>query len=154
MSWWDTGKGDDVIGDQPADIVRHSLKELADSRTQKSLEKPALIDLLQAIGVVVKGAGRAELEDTSAEVKEIVAALKSGQTLSAGRISDAGDSQTDVVRAMTRQLREIGSVYQERWERKPRLSEWLETLSFVLRVKPEDFVHDGLDHAPSTIRAN
>lgn len=151
MSWWDTGNKDDVIGDQPADLVRHALKEIAKTRAQQSQDKPKVTDLLQAIGTVALSSGKL-LEKTPSDLKEIVAELESGQTISSGPLRGAGETN-DIVRSLTENLGQIAAVYRERWERNPRFSEWLDVLSFVLRVRPEEYLHDGTEHTPSQLTA-
>jgi len=152
MSWWDTGNNDDVIGDEPADLVRHALKEIADTRAQQTQDKPRLADFVQAVGLVALDSGDKLLEQRPSDLKEIVAELKSGQTISSGQLHAAVQTN-DIVRVLTENLREIAAVYRERWERKPRFSEWLETLSFVLRYRTEDFLHDGVEHPLSQLTA-
>ncbi|HZI62389.1 MAG TPA: hypothetical protein VFD62_16860 [Pyrinomonadaceae bacterium] len=152
MSWWDTGNKDDVIGDQPADLVRHALKEIAETRAQQAKDKPRLADVVQAIGTVALSSGGELLDQVPSDLREIVAELESGQTISSGHLR--GTSETnDIVRVLTDNLGQIVAVYHERWERNPRFSEWLDTLSFVLRSRPERFLHDGLEHPPSQLTA-
>lgn len=151
MSWWDTGNGDDVIGDQSADLVRHALQQIAEARAKGSQEKPTLAELLRAIGIVAISAGGQMLEDKPANPRKIVAELKSGETISSGPFrEDAGTS--DLVPILAGNLRAIAEVYQERWERKPRLSELLYAFEFVLRYRPEDFLRDGLEHPPTKLK--
>ena len=152
MSWWDTGNTDDVIGDQPADLIRHALKEIVETRAQQSEDKPRLADLLQAVGTVALGLGGKLLEKTPSDLREIVAELKSGETISSGLLHGA-DETNDIVRVLTENLGQIAAVYRDRWERNPRFSEWLDTLSFVLRYRPEEFLHDGVQHPVSQLTA-
>lgn len=152
MSWWDTGNNDDVIGDQPADLVRHGLQKIVETRAGQSPEKPRLADLLAVVGLVASGAAGQLLEDASLNVREIVAELKSGQTISSGLIRDRPEVN-DLFPILKENLRAIAEVYQERWERNPRLTEWLETLSFVLRYRPQDFLQDGAEHPPTQLKA-
>ncbi len=152
MSWWDTGNGDDVIGDQPADLARHGLKRIVEAKAQQSQEKPRLADLLRAIGAVATTAGEQLLDKTPANLREIVAELKSGQTISSGLLEERREAG-DLESTLKENLRTIAGVYQERWERNPRLTEWLDVLSFVLRTRPEDFLHDGAEHPPAQLKA-
>ena len=152
MSWWDTGNKDDVIGDQPADLVRHALQEIVQTRSQQGADKPSLAGLLRAIGAVALSASGTLLEEVPANLREIVAELKSGQTVSSGLLRGSAE-QEDIVWILTKNLREIEAVYRERWERNPRLTEWLDTLSFVLRYRPEEFLQDGVKNPPSQLSA-
>src|SRR5215510_6449241 len=131
MSWWDTGEDDDVIGDEPADLIRHSLQEIAAGR------KPKLEELLGAIGVVTNGiVGKEMLENVPANLRGITAKLKSDETVSV-RLYTGDEVNKDLLAVLTDNLRAIQRVYQERWERNPRLSEWLSAFAFVLRYRPE-----------------
>jgi hypothetical protein len=148
MSWWDTDEGDDVIGDEPADLIRHSLQQIAVGKKSK------LEDLLRAIGIVAKSdAGKKMLENLPANLRDITATLKSGETLSAQPAEEDATAK-DLVTALTDNLRAIQKVYQERWERNPRLSEWLSVFAFVLRYRPEDFLEDGTVHPPANLKAD
>jgi len=149
MSWWDTGEGDDVIGDQPADQVREALQQIVDARAKRSQDKPVLADLLRAIAIATSSAGTV-LADPPADVQQIVAQLKSGQTVSSGSSPDGRETR-DLVEPLAVCLRALGTIYQDRWERKPRLSEWLRSLEFVLKYRPEDFLRDGAAHPPQRI---
>ncbi len=148
MSWWDTDDGDDVIGDEPADLIRHSLQQIAER------QKPKLEDLLRAIGTVAKSDARKKmLENIPANLRGITATLKSGETISAQTSADDATTR-DIVATLTENLRAIRKIYQERWERNPRLSEWLSLFAFVLRYRPEDFLEDGTVRAPANLTAD
>jgi hypothetical protein len=149
MSWWDTGEGDDVIGDQAADQVREALQQIVDARAKRSQDKPVLADLLWAIAIATGSAGTV-LADPPAGVLPLVAQLKSGQTVSSGSPPDERETR-DLVGPLAACLRALGTIYQDRWDRKPRLSEWLRALEFVLKYRPEDFLRDGADHRPLRI---
>ena len=151
MSWWDTGNKDDVIGDEGADRARHAFGEIAETRAQQGQEKPRLADVLRAIGTVAIGARGTLLEAVPPTLREIVAELKTGQTVSSGVLRGPAE-ENDLVRILNKSLSEIAAVYSERWERNPRLTEWLETLAFVLRSRSEKFLEDGAEHPPEELR--
>ena len=137
MSWWDTGENDDVIGDQPADLMRHSLQDIAARR------KPKLEELLRAIAAVASSeAGKKMLEKVSGDTVHVTAKLKSEETISV-RAPSADQVDGNLVAALTDNLRGLQKQYQEYIERNPRLSEWLSVFAFVLRYKPEEFLEDG-----------
>lgn len=145
MSWWDTGNGDDVIGDQPADVVRQTLAELSGDAADS---KPTLKDLLSALAAVTGGSAAAELvEDPGPH--EIAATTKSGEIVPGSR---AGAPRR-LIEPLSEGVRHIRDQYQERWERKPRVSELLDAFAFVLRFQPEDYVSDGREHPPASIKA-
>jgi hypothetical protein len=150
MSWWDTDNDDDVIGDQPADLNRQSLQQMVTTRAHRGEGKPTLAELLRAIGNAAATAGKELLDNVPTELSEITAVLKSGETISSGPLEE-DPKISDLVSILTENLHAIHDVYQERWERKPRLSEWLYAFAFVLLYQPEDFLSDGVDHPPSRI---
>ena len=149
MSWWNTGNSDDVIGDQPADQVRHGLQRIVEARAQHSKDKPELEELLQAIAFVAE-TEKGGFSDPLSERKEIVATLKSGGTVSS-RIKTPEPS--DLVAPLSDSLRLIRELYQDRWERNPKLSEWLRAIEFVLGYRPEDFLSDGIARPTLKIEA-
>ncbi len=149
MSWWDTDNGDDVIGDQAADLIRHSLQQAATEKVKRAHEKPSLSDILRAVGGVAATDNKRHLNDVPADLIEIIAVLDSGGTISSGPLGDS--TPDDLVSVFRENLAAIHNVYQERWERKPRMTEWLSALEFVLRYRPEEFLSDGVEHSPSRL---
>jgi hypothetical protein len=151
MSWWNTGNKDDVTGDKPADIARSALQRILRERKSRSKEKPALADLLRAIGVVATGMAEKNLDGQTAGPPQLFAALKSGERVASGPLRVDARSE-DLIEPLTEGLRAMAEAYQERWERRPRLSEWLNAFEFVLRYRPEEFLEDGLKHQPAKIK--
>ncbi|MCA1577391.1 MAG: hypothetical protein LC794_08520 [Acidobacteria bacterium] len=148
MSWWDSGENDDVIGDQPADLVRHSLQDIASRR------KPKLEELLRAIAAVAKSeAGQKMLENVPADTVHVTAKLKSDETFSVRAPSD-DPADDNLVAALTDNLSSLQKQYQEYIERNPRLSEWLSVFAFVLRYKPEEFLEDGAARPVADLKAS
>ena len=143
MSWWDTGESDDLIGDQPADAVRHSLQRIAATR------KPTLEELLQAVATVASVAGKKLLDNVPAGKPTISVKLKSGETLSVSASGDKTDHELETV--LRENLVEVQKLYQEQVERNPRLTEWLSVFAFVMRYKPKEFVSDGAARSPADI---
>lgn len=152
MSWWDTGEGTDVIGDQPADVLGHVLRRIAEERAQQSRQKPTLSELLRALGTVASEARGKQLEDVPESLREIVAHLGSGVTVSSGPLGDDRDNR-DLAAEIRAGLDAVADIYRSRWERNPRLSEWLECFTFVLGYRPEQYLQDGSSRAPVKIVA-
>ncbi len=150
MSWWDTGEGDDVIGDQPADLARHALERIAEERSRERRPKPTLSELLWALGLAASRAEYPEIERTDSEPKKIVARLKSGETLSSGPLDEAADKR-DLLAEIVSCLHAVSEIYHSRWKRGPRLSEWLSCFAFVLRARPADYLEDGAQRHPVAI---
>jgi hypothetical protein len=152
MSWWDTGKDDDVIGDQPADFFRHALEQIIGSRAASGREKPALADLLKVFGIALNQWAGAEASRNGGALTGIIATLGSGGTVASGDLDDALDSK-DLFDPLTKALTDTDAVYRDRWKRAPRTSELLQALEFVLGFGSEDFLRDGGPDLNPTLRA-
>ena len=129
MSWWDIGE--DVIGDTPADIMTRTLVEISRAREQRSRAKPTLQEMLDGFAAALR-----EMDDGRRYTfRELVALQRSGPAVAA-----SGDGANDqLISALRQASDEIETEYQQRFERKPRLSEFLHTLSFVIGHEPERF---------------
>jgi len=135
MSWWEIGE--DVIGDTPADFLRRTLGEIARSREERSGTKPRLQEILDAFAAALLGMndGRRYTFD------RLVAMNRSGPSVVA-----SGDGADDQLVSVLRQaFDEIENEYLQRFERKPRLSEFLYTLLFVIGHEPERFFSHAQD---------
>jgi Arc/MetJ-type ribon-helix-helix transcriptional regulator len=149
VSWWETDNNDDVIGDQPSDLVRNALREISRMRGHRSGSNPTLNELLVAIGTVAEQNPRF-CESKSTVPIRLNAKLKTGEMIRSDQVNGTSVA-ADLVQSLTTALRELSKIYQERWGRKPRLSEWASAFAFVLRYKPEEFVADGAEHPLSDI---
>jgi hypothetical protein len=140
MSWWDTGYADDVIGDEPADLVRAALREYAALADQSARRRPTVGVLLAAMAMAL-GSRPAELlsSPTDRTVDALVATTDSGVL----RPAERGTVDPALVERLRAAYREIAAVYEDRWERKPRLSELLESAAFVLGHAPERFLAEA-----------
>jgi hypothetical protein len=125
MSWWDTGEGDDVIGDRPADILTSALAAIADSGD----ERPSLAALLAGLGAAL----------SEPEHPVIITA-----DTEAGPVQGVGEeAQAEGARLLPRlreALEEVKAAYQDRWERDPRPSEVAHAAAFVLGPSPERYL--------------
>jgi hypothetical protein len=139
MSWWDTGKGDDVIGDAPADLMIGILKEIGEERRRQSKAKASLQELADGFAKA--------LQDAPVDHREAQSPLR--MVIKRSRLEDlVGNPQKadeQVTAAVRSGLQKIGSKYQERWNRNPRASELAETLSFALASQPERFLEVPAD---------
>lgn len=152
MSWWDTGEENDVIGDEPADAIRHALLRIVEEKTRQRRPKPKLSELLRAIGAVALRASKEELSMAGSAPKTIVAELKSGGVESSGAFTDAAEDR-ELEASLAENLTAIAAIYRSRWGKPPKLSEWLESFAFVLRYRPEEYLEDGGQSAPLRILA-
>ena len=149
---------DDVIGDRPADLAGAALKQIAGDRDRESLPRPKLEVLLRAIGSALKEEASSYVSDPPAALRELLAddrAERRQQSRAAELQAEdkVDDGVRDILPPIRVALGAIAREYEERWKRKPRLSELLETFSFVLGYRPEDFLEDGAQHSVREIRA-
>lgn len=138
MGWWGTGNRDDMIGDGPADRLTEALNRLAASQAHEQA-KPTLEELLDGFAAAV----RALPEFLFGEVgytpfKRLSARLEPGSVeISGGEYARAAGVQ----RALAEVFTDIVFEYEDsEMERKPRLTELLSTLSFVLGAEAERWV--------------
>jgi hypothetical protein len=141
MSWWDIGK-DDVLGDRPADIIGNTLKAIARTCEEQGGQRPTLQQLLDNITSVL----RTNLEEFSSDGTEVSVhrlVVKLDSRLDVKSTGGAKTKDDQLVLKFCDAFQAIAKEYEERWARKPRLRELLETITFVLAARPEAFVSDG-----------
>ena len=138
MSWWGIGE-DDVIGDGPANALTEALVAIGTARQEQGQSEPAFQEMLDGFAEALQHDGSTALEDGPAHtVQRLVARLGSGMQVVSGETARQSDGRMvaifrDGIAAIQRQ-------YEERWERKPRLREMLETLGFILGARPDRFL--------------
>ncbi|MCC2668854.1 MAG: hypothetical protein K0Q72_1325 [Armatimonadetes bacterium] len=138
MSWWDTGQGEDMMGDGPADILSQGLGDLAAWREQTAGERPTLPGLLAGLGAALSEQGCPVI---------VTAETASGHVGGADDTARAeGATYLPRLRVV---LAELAGAYQERWERGPRPSEVVYAAGFVLGPFPGRYLRerdaDGLE---------
>ena len=138
MSWWETGNGDDVIGDEPADALQDALRGIAAASEGQSRTKPTLAQLLAAIAAVLHTKARDVLAEASLVQSALVARLADGSVVRSE--SDDNGQLATMVASLTAAAEAIARIYNDRFARRPRLSELLAVISFVLRGQPERYL--------------
>ena len=138
MSWWDTGEGEDMMGDGPADILSQALGDLSDWREQTVGERPTLPGLLAGLGAALSERGCPVI---------VTAETRAGRVGGEGDTARAeGDTYLPRLRLV---LAELAGAYQERWARDPRPSEVVYAAGFILGPAPERYLRtrdaDGLE---------
>jgi hypothetical protein len=141
MSWWDIENGN-VMGDGPADLLSSTLSSIAEARENAGRRAPTLQEILDGFASALKIVQDKSLDKAQpTSFQNLVARLESAPAVTSGGEAGAADSQ--VVSAFQQAFAQIEEQYQERWERKPRLAELLEALSFILGYRPDRFLSDA-----------
>lgn len=147
MGWWAIGNGDDIIGDGPADIMTEAFIDIV-SRYGKG-RSPVLT--LQEMLDVLMAALRLNPEsivadaDNVAQMRVIAYVEKES-----GRISNSASPIPDenLLRLVYNAFEKIAIEYQESGlKRKPRISELMATIDFVLGYRDESY-KSIVDDAP------
>ena len=140
MGWWETGKGDDITGDGPADTITQVLTETTQRREGQQRSRPSVEELLSAFVEALRREPTEILEDGSAPPPRFITAVvePAGGSV-VGGITASQDAA--LVETLREALEEIAVEYEDSdLERKPRLSELLAALSFVLSYEPERYL--------------
>ena len=143
MGWWKTGQNDDVIGDRPADIMSSTFEVIARAWGEAMGRRPTLREVLNALAVLLRQKPEAYLADTPrTSIRRFVARMGNESTEVGGSEDEHADQK--LVAALADAFEAIAVEYEDSvMERKPRLSELLATLVFVLSYRPEDYLSDA-----------
>lgn len=138
MSWWEIDNGN-VMGDGPADVVSSTLGAIAEARENMGRPAPTLQEILDGFATALRMVQNKSLDQAQqTSFQNVVARLQSApDVLSSG---EAATADAQIVEAFRQAFANIEEQYQERWERKPRLAELLEALSFILGYRPDRFL--------------
>jgi hypothetical protein len=131
MSWWDTGEGDNVIGDAPADLMGDALSEISYAREKRSQPNPNIQQLIDGFAHALKTYGSGD--------KGLTLKRSGGDDITAR----AEDSDEEIAKAFQTGFQQIARKYKERWDRDPRVQELAELLTFVLGYQPERYMSDA-----------
>jgi hypothetical protein len=138
MGWWPSGNGEDIMGDEVADAVLGTLQ----FHEKMTGTKPTLQELLDATAFLVSRDGDDFLSEyTPDEGLRLEAILKAPTPALQSRPEPPVD---DLMFGLPALFREIAGLYMNTGHRrKPRMSELLAGLAFVLRSRPERILRDG-----------
>jgi hypothetical protein len=139
MSWWDTGEGDDLIGDIPADIIGGMFKSITKASEEQGNQKPTLQEVLNSIKSALSQNPEEILADGKGiSVQKVVAELENKpDEVSSGEPINTLD---ELVVAFRKAFEAVTQEYKDALERKPRLSELLACIVLVLGSSPEDYL--------------
>jgi hypothetical protein len=153
MGWWGTGNNDDTIGDGPADKLGGALEDLADHYERIYHHKPAFQQVLNAVlSTLCQQPENYVCDSQEYEFSQITVELDSESMVVSNQDVKAEEAAIAIFHDA---FEEIAVEYQDsEMERKPRLSELLATLEFVLGYQPEEYLSDaeGLSIASIEIR--
>ena len=124
MAWWQTGEGNDVIGDMPADVI----DEAASRQLERAGGTLTFAELLRAWEDALNAEPRALLSDAAAAAYTI-RATASGAALEPA----ANPSAVELRKLALDALRDVAMTYSDAKNRLPRASELARALAFSLR---------------------
>src|SRR5262245_5923692 len=114
MSWWETGYGNDVIGDEPADILQAAFFRASDEYRSRQHALPPLEEFLRAMAKSMNVFGANVLADVEPTVQvELVLRLESGSTISSGAYPAEPDA--NLLQAMREAFEMVARAYQNRF---------------------------------------
>jgi hypothetical protein len=135
VGWWKTGTGDDIAGDGPADAIQTALAIIAELAVEKDWSKPTLEQLLAAI-VGALNREKATWVQGGSSVLALEARLGTG----AVRVTDKDTVDGDLAKTIGRAFWAVAQEYDDVLDRKPRLSELLYTVRFILAPEPDYYL--------------
>jgi len=137
MGWWATGNNDDIIGDGPADIMTDALIDVV-SRYGRS---PVLTlqELLDVLVAALRHNPESIVSDADNVTKiQVIAEVEKESGRLSSSASPAPDE--DLLRLFYDAFEKIADEYQESgFNRKPRISELMATVDFVLGYRAESY---------------
>ena len=137
MGWWATGNNDDIIGDGPADIMTDALIDVV-SRYGRS---PVLTlqELLDVLVAALRHNPESIVSDADNVTKiQVIAEVEKEPGRLSSSASPAPDE--DLLRLFYNAFEKIADEYQESgFNRKPRISELMATVNFVLGYRAESY---------------
>jgi len=138
MGWWATKRPGEIMGDDVADEIGAAFQFFRDVPDSK----PTFQQLIDATAGVVHDDGDAFLSDASAvRGKRIAAVFESPAPTLVSRPNTSADG---LQHFLGRLFRKIAGYYLDtEYRRKPRLTEVLDGLAFVLRPRPQEVIRDA-----------
>jgi hypothetical protein len=138
MGWWATGHGDDVMGDDPADILIGMFKYYMEI----SGKKPSLQEVLDALAHILRSDGSEILADSeSMKGRHLAVRFSSSEPALVSRPQALVD---ELLLNFAVSLREVAESYEQSGlSRKPRVSEVLEAFTAILHAEPERFLREA-----------
>lgn len=139
MGWWATGNNDDIIGDGPADIMTDALIDIVARYGKGRSPVLTLQELLDVLVAALRHNPESIVADADnvTQIRVIAEVEKESGRLSSSA-SPAPDK--DLPRLFYNAFEKIADEYQESgFNRKPRISELMATVDFVLGYRAESY---------------
>jgi hypothetical protein len=137
MGWWSTGRPGQIMGDDVADEIAAGFKFLLDM----TAKKPNFQELLDSTAQMIRSDGGEFLSDADAVRGKPLEAIF--QPPAPTLVSRPNPPIDDLLFNLGGVFRRVARHYlSTEYQRKPRLSELLDGLAFVLRPTPEEFLRD------------
>ncbi|HBE21432.1 MAG TPA: hypothetical protein DEG17_01545 [Cyanobacteria bacterium UBA11149] len=136
MGWWSYNHN--MMGDSPANIMGHMLATLVERTKVENIPKPTLQELLVTLKLVInQNAEELLLEGGILQIKKIVAYLEDKQYVVSEELNSSLIQTLAPI--IYENFVECQNIYQETFERKPKLSEFLWAVVFELS-NPEEYL--------------
>jgi hypothetical protein len=137
MGWWQSRRNpDDVLGDGPADDLEDALARLSEDPANR----PTFEALLGHLAALLRDEGGLTADSGSYHGQPLRARF---EPPASDLVAAPRTDRADLLGALRRGIRDISREYEREVSRKPRLSEILETVVFVLAVRPEMYVAEA-----------
>lgn len=139
MGWWSTGNGNDLVGDGPADTIQAMLANIAASCFDEGKPKPTPMQFLTAMmkvinenaEVVIHGGAKVHIRKLEVQFEPHLHCASTGEVSSA--IQSLEEPLDHAFVAIARE-------YEDVLGRKPRITELLSTVQFVLGHEPSIYL--------------
>lgn len=140
MGWWETEENDNFIGDTPTDTIASTLTYIAETREEQDKGKPTLQELLNSILATLQTNPEGFIaEGKTICIRRLIALVI--PELESVTSSEANKADSQVANALCDAFEEVAVEYEDsELERKPKLTELLTSMAFVLGYQPEEYL--------------
>ena len=141
MGWWKINNGEDIIGDRPVDAITIKLTEIATKQVERGKTKPRLSQLTSSIETVIRDheAEYLQLDSEEGLIGKISLKNYIGQTPN----EEERKPNSEIIDEIRAMLNQIVQLYEENINRKPKMTEILACITFVLSSEPEKYLRDA-----------